>query len=248
MTTLLVAQFMVVLSFSCIHIFAGRLRFLDEVPRSRWLSLSGGISVSYVFLHIFPELAAVQKEMIDSNFAVVWIEHHAYLVSLLGITLFYGLERYVLSTQREQGLESSDEQQKTSTGMGVFWIHIGSFILYNTLVGYLVVHRESQTLSDLGFFMVALGLHFLVNDHSLRQAHKNTYRKIGRWLLAGATLFGWGLGQITEVHTGFVGVLFAFLAGGIILNVLKEELPEKRKSRFVPFALGAAGYAVLLLL
>lgn len=42
--------------------------------------------------------------------------------------------------------------------------------------------------------------------------------------------------------------LLALLAGGVILNVLKEELPEERKSRFWPFALGAATYAVLLLL
>ena len=42
-------------------------------------------------------------------------------------------------------------------------------------------------------------------------------------------------------------VLFALLAGGIILNVLKEELPEERKSRFWAFALGAGTYAALLL-
>ncbi|NJL21613.1 MAG: hypothetical protein HC895_13625, partial [Leptolyngbyaceae cyanobacterium SM1_3_5] len=42
-------------------------------------------------------------------------------------------------------------------------------------------------------------------------------------------------------------VLFAFLAGGIVLNVLKEELPEDRESHFWSFAIGAIGYAVLLL-
>jgi hypothetical protein len=30
------------------------------------------------------------------------------------------------------------------------------------------------------------------------------------------------------------------------LNVLKEELPERRQSRFSAFAVGAAGYATLL--
>ena len=39
-----------------------------------------------------------------------------------------------------------------------------------------------------------------------------------------------------------------FLAGGVILNVLKEELPEEKKSRFLPFAFGAGVYTVLLLL
>jgi len=37
-------------------------------------------------------------------------------------------------------------------------------------------------------------------------------------------------------------------AGGVILNVLKEELPEERKSRIAPFFLDAFGYAAILLL
>ena len=42
--------------------------------------------------------------------------------------------------------------------------------------------------------------------------------------------------------------LSSFLAGGIVLNVLKEELPEDRDSSFLPFALGVAGYGALLVL
>lgn len=44
-----------------------------------------------------------------------------------------------------------------------------------------------------------------------------------------------------------LAALFAFLAGGVILNVLKEELPEERESRFSAFAGGALLYAALLL-
>jgi hypothetical protein len=33
----------------------------------------------------------------------------------------------------------------------------------------------------------------------------------------------------------------------MVLNVLKEELPEDRDSRFAAFAVGAGGYAALLL-
>ena len=45
-----------------------------------------------------------------------------------------------------------------------------------------------------------------------------------------------------------VGVLFAFVAGALILNVLKEELPSERKNRFWAFGLGAIVYSVLMLL
>ncbi len=65
--------------------------------------------------------------------------------------------------------------------------------------------------------------------------------------MAAAIIVGWVIGSGTEIHQAAVAVLFAFLAGGIVLNVLKEELPEEQESRFWAFALGAIGYAILLL-
>ena len=41
--------------------------------------------------------------------------------------------------------------------------------------------------------------------------------------------------------------VFAFLAGGVVLNVLKEELPAERDSNFAAFAVGATVFAGLLL-
>jgi hypothetical protein len=42
---------------------------------------------------------------------------------------------------------------------------------------------------------------------------------------------------LTEIPEVTIAVLLAFLAGGVIMNVLKEELPEERESRFWAFAL-----------
>lgn len=42
-------------------------------------------------------------------------------------------------------------------------------------------------------------------------------------------------------------MLTAFLAGGVVLNVLKEELPEERESSFGAFAVGATLYAAIVL-
>ncbi len=66
-------------------------------------------------------------------------------------------------------------------------------------------------------------------------------------MLAAAVVLGWAAGAVTEVPEAFLGLLLAFLAGGVILNVMKEELPAERESRFSAFVLGAAGYTVVLL-
>jgi hypothetical protein len=93
-----------------------------------------------------------------------------------------------------------------------------------------------------------VGLHFVTTDHDLREHHKARYDRTGRWVLAGAVLLGWALGFLGRLPEAGIGLLFAFLAGDVVLNVLKEELPEERESNFGAFALGAGGYAFLLLL
>lgn len=232
------------IALAIVHLFSGKLRFLDVKPRSRWLSFGSGVSVAYVFVHILPELSKAQIRLQSSlNFGLAFLEHHVYLVALLGLAVFYGLERFASeSRQRSQKIGRGDV-----TSSGVFWIHIASFAIYNALIGYLLVHREESDIKSLLFFSCAMALHFIVNDNGLRENHKQIYDHIGRWLLASAIIVGWVIGIGTQIHQAAIAVLFAFLAGGIVLNVLKEELPEQRESRFWAFALGAIGYAILLL-
>jgi hypothetical protein len=92
-----------------------------------------------------------------------------------------------------------------------------------------------------------MALHFVVTDFGLDQDHKFRYRRAGRWVLVAAVLAGLTLGMFTAVPPAALGVLVAFLAGGVILNVLKEEVPAERQSRFWAFAAGMAAYSVLLL-
>jgi hypothetical protein len=59
-------------------------------------------------------------------------------------------------------------------------------------------------------------------------------------------LLGGGLGAVAQAPRVAVDALFALVAGGVVLNVLKEELPEDSASHFGGFALGAALYGALL--
>ncbi|WP_026736277.1 membrane protein [Fischerella sp. PCC 9605] len=226
-----------------IHIFSGKLRFLRTIPRSRWLSFGSGVSVAYVFVHILPELSQAQETIQNIDFRIAFLEHHVYLVALVGLSVFYALER--LAKRSRQNNQKAGQRDITSSG--VFWIHIASFGVYNALIGYLLLHREEPGIESLLLFFFAMALHFVVNDNGLREHHKEIYDRIGRWLLAAAIIVGWVIGSGTEIHRAAVAVLFAFLAGGVVLNVLKEELPEERESRFWAFALGAVSYAALLL-
>lgn len=226
-----------------IHLFAPQLRFIHYVPRSRWLSCAGGIAIAYVFAHLLPELAASQLALGGLSVVARWrLDEAIYLVALVGLIVFYGLESLAVHSKRVQQAALGDDR----TSAFVYWLHIGSFALYNLLIGYLLTHREDPSLAGLALYTLAMAGHFIVNDFGLRDKHKDRYERSGRWLLAAAIVGGWLLGRLTEVGGITIGLLFGFLGGGVILNTIKEEVPEQLQSRFLPFLLGAAGYTALL--
>jgi hypothetical protein len=213
------------------HVAGGGIEALDRVPRSRWLSAAGGVSIAYVFAHLLPELATTQEEVEERAEGFLgFVEDHVYLVALTGFVLFYAVE---LASRRPGGAAP-------------FWLSMGSYALYNGVIGYLLVRREEGELADLLLFALAIGLHFVVNDFGLRERHEHAYASVGRWVLVAALGAGWAVGRLAELDEAAVGLLIAFLAGGVILNAIKEELPSERQSRFGAFAAAAVAYAALL--
>ena len=222
-------------ALAAMHLFAGRLRFLDKIPRSRWLSVAAGISVAYVVVHLLPEIAEYQErvnETVAEPLAV--LERHLYVLALVGLAVFYGVERWSRASRRRGARHDVDLATLFS---------IASYGLYNAVVGYLLVRREGGLL----LFATAMGLHFVVNDHGLRQDHGDAYHRYGRWLISASVVVGALVAVTGEVAEPVVGVLLAFIGGGTILNVLKEELPEERESRFSAFLTGAGVYTAVLL-
>lgn len=226
-----------------VHLFAGKLRFLDVIPRSRWLSFAGGVAVAYVCIHLLPELSRGQLKMRSELAVVRDIENHVYLCLLFGLAVFYGMER-AAKRSRHVNKESNG---RDVTSAAVFRLHLVSYGAYNLLIGYLLVRGDQQRdLQSHLIFASAMALHFVGNDYGLRQDHKQAYHRVGRWILSAAIIGGCLIGLFVKVEEAAVAVMFAFLSGGVMLNVLKEELPEERESSFTSFALGAVVYATLL--
>lgn len=235
-----------------VHLFAYRLAFLNGTPRSRWLSVSGGISLAYVFLHFMPELAEGQA-LFEESTLLSWVEFDLYGLALIGLLVFYGLERSI-QLHNSAGRETEGE---ATHHHGIFWVHLGSFGLYNVITGYLLTqggqaaqNHDGQTTSGLALFTFAfaMALHFLVTDFGLHKDFKRGYMTIGRYVLCGALACGFLVGVFVDLPEIVVLGTIAFLGGGVILNVLKEELPAERQSRFGALLLGAAFYAALLAL
>lgn len=227
-----------------IHSFAAKLNIDKFIPEHRWLSFAGGVSIGYVFLEIFPELSHAQAELEHSTFPLMaYLENHVYIIALLGLLLFYGLDILALNSRKwNRKMNDSD-----STDTTVFWIHISAFAVLNIIFGYLLQDLSEHTLLRCILFFIAVALHFFVIDRGLREHHKISYDKQGRWLLTAAIMVGAIAGQSIHFSEVALSLVWSFLAGSIILNILKRELPDEQQSCFISFLGGTALYTALIL-
>ena len=232
---------------AAVHVFSQRLRLLDGVPRSRVLSIVGGMAVAFVILQLLPAIAEHQRtlEQAAGSGLFGFLKKDVYVIVLFSLVVYYGLERLA----KESKAKNQEENNLGRAEHWVFWIGMGTFAVMNLLIGYMLVHHAEQgkSLRFLLLFTAAMFFKFLVNDHSLHRDHQDLYDHKGRWILAVAVFAGWAINYWAEIPRVGPALLQSFIAGGVLLNVLKEELPAERKSRYWAFGLGAAAYSVLLL-
>ena len=239
MTGTVVTTILAALALAAVHAFVGAVPQLRRRPRTPLLSVAGGISIAYVFVHLLPEIAEAQRAVEEEASGLLpAIETHAYVMALVGLAAFYGVE----SRAREE--RRADEGEPTAV---TFWLHMVTFGTYNVLIGEVLEAQARRGLQQAALYTLALGVHYVVNDRGLREHHPSRYHDLGRWLLAGLTVAGAVLGLLVDLREPVQGLLIALVAGGIVLNTVKEELPDASSSRFWAFCLGAGAYTALLL-
>jgi hypothetical protein len=208
--------------------------------RRKWLSIAGGVAIAYVFVDILPELAEKHEAFLESygEADVLFAEQRIYLAALAAFVFFYGVEHLLAADRSRRALLTG------SIGHG---LHVLAFALYAALIGYLLVERLEEGYAALILYAAAMSLHFLTVDHALRREHEERYDRGGRWVLTASVLLGWFVGTTIEISPATLARLFALVAGGVVINSIKEELPSEKEGNFWAFLAGAAGYALLLM-
>ncbi|KAB1189232.1 hypothetical protein GJR98_07335 [Haloferax sp. MBLA0077] len=225
------------LALAAVHLLVGEGVDTETGAGRSALSAAGGAAVAYVFVLLLPEVAHFAAG--DSRVTAGSVtEETIYGVALAGFVVFYGLEVLIARTTAEQ----------SAAPPLVFRAYIAVFALYSSLIGYLLFHQELPGVVNLLLYAVAMGLHFSITDHGIRRHLGAQYDRVGRWVLAGATLLGAAVGFVTLGQPLVITGLFAFVSGGIILNVIKEELPHPRRGRFLSFLGGAVAYTLVVTL
>jgi len=238
------ASLVAALSFLLPFALGKRLRIVDSRSRRGWLSAAGGIAIAYVFVDLLPQMNRMQEifSAASSGLSIPFPEYRVYTSALAGFVLFYALEN-MASFSRPGRREKGEEKCSPAC-----WVHILGFALYSALMGYLLHEESKENSIPLLLYSLAMFFHFWIVDHSLRREHGGFYDRFGRWMLASGVLAGWVLGSFGFFSELLVPTLMGFIGGGVVINSIKEELPEKGEGHVFPFILGAFGYALFLLL
>lgn len=225
-------SFIAVVLFASVHLFATRAKKLCWSLQRRFFSFGGGVAISYVFINLLPKLGKnnlfVQKTL-EGVFP--YFERHVFVMALLGFLLFYSLDRAPAAARKKRK----------------FWISIASYALFNFLVGYAISDENDPEVQPVALFTFAMALHYFTNDYSLSDSYGKEYTKKGKWVLILSLFIGWFVGLATDLPDVAVALVSAFIGGGVIMNVIRHELPKQKPNSLSTFLLATAGYTALLL-
>lgn len=215
-------------------------RHLKEKTKA-FSSFSGGVAVSYVFLHMLPELVEYNKPigelLVSRSYLNAFTELYIYVMALFGFIIYYGLEIIAV------------KEQELNQYPIVYNLHLGMFCLYNFLITYTMALRAQTSILATLLFTFAMALHFVITDRKFSKFYPHRFNHTGRFILITFLLIGWITSVIFDpVNIMLTSFMVAFLAGSVLLNVFREELPEANIISFRAFSLGAILVSVILLL
>ncbi len=213
--------------FVMIHLWAGKMQLLlDHKVQGRFLSAGSGIAIAYVFIDLLPKLAKsdlIVRRALEG--LLPYFERHVYIMALMGFLLFFIV----------------DQKPSFLKKQGFFWLSLLSYILFNFLVGYAIVDKNNPEVKPLALFTIAMAFHYFNNDFSLNKEHGKAYQRVGKWLLILSLFLGWFAGLFITLSRTAIALASAFIAGGVMMNVMRHELPKEN-----PHSLGSFLFFVLL--
>ncbi|KHF40143.1 hypothetical protein [Halalkalibacter okhensis] len=215
--------------FIIIHLFANHFIPANRIRRRKWLSFSGGLAVSYVFVYILPSMHS-EQETVELYIDNLTMESELYFVGLFGLLLFYGIQK----TYAKQSKENRSS----------FWLQVIFFAIYNMLIVYIVMASNVAGIQSV-FYGTAIGLHFIAVAHDLWRENPKQYNLVGRYVIASGIIIGWIIGVFVSLSSFTQAIIFAFISGAMILNVLKHELPNEQHAHFPTFCFGVVFYTII---
>jgi hypothetical protein len=230
--------------FALTFLFGRHVHPMQRLVKDRRsiISFGAGVSTAYLFMRMMPELSDARRTVAEGGLVGTGDGMIVYLAALTGFLLVYGLDHFrTMAGQPGAGLagEGRDAQETGSRPYGM--------ALYVPLLTYVLVREPAGSPVDTLEYALAISLHFLAVDHSLRDEMGEAYDRGGRFVLAAGCILGWALARMVDMADTVTALLLAFVSGGVIVNSALMELPSERNGRYLPFVAGSLIFGSVLM-
>jgi hypothetical protein len=220
--------FITAFAFAMIHLFSGQIHKFLHKQEQKVTSFSGGMAIAYVFMHLIDKLGKADKIIGKTSFS---------LLCLMGFLLFYGLE--YLSYQI---LKDNKYHNNLS-----FSVELAFTGIYNFLIIYAIPKQFQQYGYPAFLYILAMGLHLLSHDLIFAEEYSTAFHSWGRYVLVSAVACGFFVDAFNPQSNQYISDgLMAILAGSLLFNIFKEEVPSPKNSNFLWFFGGVLLYTVLM--
>ena len=193
-----------------------------SAAKLKFISFSAGISISYIFLVLLPEVYS----------QALSIDRILFLPVLIGFSLFHIVEKFIRQNFHGSALRKEHYMAHSFISFAYFFV-----------VGYILVKvaDNNHTVALLLFF--PLLLHIII-DSLPRRDSKHILIRVGS---ASSALLGALLSYVADF--GILGntILLGIVGGGLLYHVIRESLPKEREGKPMYFLIGLLLFTVLVL-
>ena len=226
-----IASILCVMAIASAHWLASKVAKQPDCEQVRWASFGGGAGIAYVFVHLLPELAshgqALSKAPGMETFAPTPItEALLFLIALAGIMVTYSID-VLASHERQAGRIAGS-------------LHTLHFAAISYLYAYSLPSLISTGLAYGILFTIAISAHVLLADRTMAARHPAIFRTRLRWVGTAALVLGLLhaalFHPLDDLH---LAIATAYLGGGLLMAVFREEIPAVNRTRLGWFVTGS---------
>ena len=212
------------LILSVVDFFTEGLFSKASPAKMKFISISAGVSVSYIFLVLLPEIYSES----------IAISRLLFLAVLFGFGAFHIIEKYIRQNFTGPALRKEHRLVHSSTSFVYFFV-----------VGFLLVKlaESNSSLSSILLF-VPIMLHIIIDSLPRRHTKKHHLRALS----ASSPFLGAILASFVDIGNAGNVILLGIVGGALLYTVVRESLPRDREGKPMYFITGLLLFTVLILL
>jgi hypothetical protein len=205
------------------YLTEGKLHLCRSETREKFVSFVAGLSVTYIFLHLFPLVYSGAE----------YLPRLTFLSMLAGFVVYHLVEKWIYQHAPREELGKEIEKE-----------HAITLFIYQFSIGIVFISLIRTSIVDGLLYFIPVSLHVIIS--SLPHSHHFQKRSVKAFFTSApflGSLFALLVAIPDIVNVGLLGLV----AGLLLFLEFREVISRKRKGSPLFFLVGAVLYGLLII-